>query len=123
MLLVLLIVLVVGGSLAIALSGSKTAANGCRNPGTVYHVTIHGSKVSNDKITAKYCDTITFTNQDDLTREIAFGPHEHHVPYDGIAERVLGKDQSFTITLIQTGSFHWHDHLHDETQGYFTVSR
>jgi len=44
------------------------------------------------------------------------------VPYDGVAERVLGKGQSFTITLNQAGNFHWHDHLHDEVEGYFTVN-
>lgn len=69
------------------------------------------------------CDTLTFTNKDAIAREIAFGPHEHHVPYDGVAERVLNKNQSFTVTLNQTGNFRWHDHLHDEVEGTFAVTR
>jgi len=45
------------------------------------------------------------------------------MPYDGVAERFLNKNESFTITLNATGTYHWHDHLHDEVEGYFTVSK
>lgn len=58
---------------------------------------------------ANLCDSITFTNYDNITREIAFGPHEDHVPYDGVAEKLLNKGQSFTITANQAGSYHFHD--------------
>ena len=88
-----------------------------------HQVMIMDSKVDSPHIKAKFCDTITFTNMDNVTREIAFGPHEHHVPYDGVAEKLLTGGQSFTITLNQVGSFHWHDHTHDEVEGYFTVSK
>ncbi len=120
---VLLIIVVAGGGLAVALSGNKTAANSCKASGTpvAYKVTIQDGKVSDDHVSGKRCDTITFMNKDSTAREVAFGPHEHHMPYDGVAERVLSKNQSLTITLDQTGSFQWHDHLHDEVVGYFTV--
>ena len=121
----LLIVVVVGAALALGLSGGQSAASDCKaNTKPVAHsVDIKGGKVSSADITGKMCDTITFTNEDAVAREIAFGPHEHHVPYDGVAERVLNKNESFTITLDKTGRYHWHDHLHDEVEGYFTVSK
>lgn len=122
--LILLIVIVVAGGFAVALSAGKTPASGCKAVGTPAHYTmvIKGAEVSPDTIHGKRCDLLTIVNKDDLAREVAFGPHEDHVPYDGVAERVLNQDQSLTITLNQTGSFRWHDHLHDTVQGYFIVS-
>lgn len=124
-LLVALIIAVVGGALAIGLTGNKAATNGCTTGvSTVMHkIIIKNGKVSNPQVTGERCDTLTITNEDTVTREIAFGPHEHHVSYDGVAERVLNQSQSFTITLDKTGSYHWHDHLHDEVEGYFTVTQ
>jgi hypothetical protein len=57
------------------------------------------------------------------TREIGFGVHDKHVAYDGISERILNQDESFTITLDKTGRYHWHDHFHDEVEGYFSVTK
>ena len=123
-LLALLIVVIVGVALAVGLSGNRSAANGCKpGVGTAYTAVIQGSKViSADRVKGKLCDTLTIVNKDNEAREIAFGNHEAHVPYDGIAERVLSKGQSLTITFNKAGSFHWHDHLHDEVEGFFTVS-
>jgi plastocyanin len=124
-LVVLLIIVVVGGALFVAFSGGKQSANGCRAGETsaVHKATIRDGKVSNDHIYGKVCDTITITNKDAMSREIAFGNHDHHVPYDGVTERVLGENESFTITLDKAGSYHWHDHLHDEVEGFFTVTQ
>jgi len=83
--------------------------------------------IQNDKATswhtyAPLCDTMTIKNADPEIRLIAFGPHEHHTPYDGITEKVLGPNQSLTITLNAAGMYHFHDHIHDEVTGEFTVS-
>ena len=122
------VAVLVGLSLGVAsmqLLNGKSTADACRGTqGHSYSVMIMDSKVEPaGTVQAKLCDSITFTNMDDIAREIAFGPHEDHVPYDGVAEKVLNKDQSFTITLNQLGSFHWHDHVHDEVEGFFTVSK
>jgi hypothetical protein len=94
---------------------------GCR-PGAPNHmVTIQGNSVLPAHTNAAKCDTMTITNLDDTRRLMAFGHHDDHVPYDGIKERYLTKDQSITVTLDQTGEFLFHDHLHDEVQGTFTV--
>lgn len=123
-LLIVLIVAIVGGALILGLSGNKTAANGCEPDGSsVHRVAIQNGHASQLQVHAKLCDTLVIFNQDNFVREIAFGEHDHHVPYDGIAERVVGKGQSVKVTLNQAGTFHWHDHFHDSVQGYFTVSR
>lgn len=114
-------VLLLGGIFMIAGPGASAT---CRGKNSVdYTEIIQNSKISMPTIHGKQCDTITFVNKDHITREIAFGPHEDHVPYDGIGEKILNQNQRFTITLNQTGTFHWHDHEHDEVSGYFTVNQ
>jgi plastocyanin len=116
------IALVAGG---VGLLPNKSNADACSNPRgskQSYSVMIMNGKVEpSGTVQAKLCDTLTITNMDSIGREIAFGPHEDHVPYDGIAEKVLNKDQSLTITLNKAGTYHWHDHEHDEVEGYFKV--
>jgi len=117
------IALVAGG---VGMLPNKTNADACSKPsgkGQSYSVMIMDGKVEPaGTVTAKLCDTLTITNMDSEAREIAFGPHEQHVPYDGVAEKVLNKDQSLTITLNKAGTYHWHDHEHDEVEGYFKVA-
>lgn len=124
-LMVVLIVVVAGGALALGLSGSHSAANSCKSSAAPVSRTavIQDSKVSSGHVYAKLCDTLTITNKDKALREVAFGAHDRHASYDGVAERVLQHDQSLTITLDKTGTYHWHDHLQDEVEGYFTVTK
>jgi plastocyanin len=88
---------------------------------TIYKVVIKNNIAAPSNTTARQCDTLTITNLDSGEREIAFGLHKNHVPYDGIAEKLVGKGQSLTVTLVQTGNFRFHDHIHDEVEGTFTV--
>jgi len=124
-LMAVLIMAVAGGALALGLSSSHSAADGCKSNTTpaVQKIVIRGGTVSAAQVNAKLCDTLTITNQDKTLREVAFGEHDHHASYDGVAERVLQNGQSLTITLNKTGTYHWHDHLHDEVEGYFTVTK
>lgn len=118
-----LVVAIIGISAVIGFNNRGASAQ-CESAVThSYKAMIMDGKVSDPQINGKLCDTITFTNMDHLAREIAFGPHEDHVAYDGVPEKVLNQNQSFTITLNQAGSFHWHDHEHDEVEGYFTVTK
>lgn len=95
----------------------------CAQTGYDYIISISGSRPRPADISARLCDKLTFVNNDKVTREIAFGPHDNHIPYDGVAEKFLNKNQSFTVTLNKVGTYHWHDHLHDEVQGDFTVNK
>lgn len=95
----------------------------CAQTGQNHTVTIADNRPNFASLKARLCDRLTFMNKDNLTREIAFGTHDDHVPYDNVTEKFLNKNQSFTITLNKVGTYHWHDHLHDEVQGYFTVNK
>jgi plastocyanin len=91
------------------------------------HHANHQATIQNDVITpantmAKLCDTLMITNRDERSRLIAFGVHDHHAPYDGIEERLLGQGESFTITLLEAGTFRFHDHTEDEVQATFVVT-
>lgn len=102
---------------------ASTKRTNCSTPGKLYKVVIKNDHASPMTTDAKLCDRLMFTNRDNIVREIAFGPHEEHVPYDGVAAKILGGNQSFTITLDETGMYHFHDHFHDEASGYFNVRK
>lgn len=103
---------------------SEADTKGCNGKDSITHqVTIKDSQVSPQITDGKLCDRITIINKDAIDREIAFGPHEQHVAYDSVAERVLGKNQSLTLTFNKAGNFHFHDHEHDEVMGYFNVAK
>ncbi len=110
--------------LPLALNHKPVAANvaNCAGKPSFSHVvTIQNSVVTPSHTAAFLCDTLTITNLDDITRAIAFGPHENHVAYDGVSERIVAFGQSLKVTLVQAGNFRFHDHIHDEVQGTFTV--
>lgn len=109
---------------AIRLSDQLSTANTvtCNQKGVEHIVVIKNNVAVPNDITGKLCDTLTVKNEDDVTRFMAFGRHDNHQAYDGVGERTLGKGQSFTVTLDKTGEFLFHDHLHDEVHGTFTVT-
>lgn len=119
----LIAVLAIGGVLLLGKSHGTADGTCASGPPITHQVVIQNDKTSPATTEGKLCDKITFTNKDNISREIGFGPHEHHEPYDGVGERVISKDQSFTITLNKAGTYHYHDHLHDEVEGYFIVSK
>jgi hypothetical protein len=94
----------------------------CRTKGKNHQVVMRDDMVTPEHTAAPLCDTLTITNEDNLNRLVAFGPHDHHTPYDGVTARLLTSGQSLTVTLNQTGNFRFHDHLHDTVQGTFTVT-
>lgn len=100
-----------------ALTDKTCAAKPHKN----YQAVIQADKIKPTHIDARQCDRLTIVNRDDDTRLLAFGLHEKHRPYDGVSERLLSQGQSLTVTLIQTGNFRLHDHIHDEVQATFTV--
>jgi len=94
---------------------------GCMPGQTNHTVTIQNNVVTPRNTVGSRCETLTITNLDDMQRLIAFGPHEDHVAYDGIKEQDVTKGESLRVTLVQTGTFRFHDHDNDEVQGTFTV--
>jgi plastocyanin len=126
--------LVMVGLLAIASVGAffifsaanhflSTDSSQCHTPGINHRVNIQNDAFSVQKISGLLCDTLTITNIDDKIRNIAFGEHDDHQPYNGVTEKILQKNGSFTITFDKTGTFEVHDHLQNETQAFFTVTK
>ncbi|HYF97148.1 MAG TPA: hypothetical protein VD947_03880 [Patescibacteria group bacterium] len=93
----------------------------CPEKKTVHTIYIKNDNMQPENINGNLCDTLTVKNSDDKLRRMAFGVHERHHEYDGITEKILRKDQSFTVTLNQVGTYTIHDHLEEETEAEFTV--
>jgi hypothetical protein len=107
---------------AVATQGHSGVA-ACAKTGANHAVTISNGQAAPNHTRGKLCDTLTIKNNDTTDREIAFGPHEDHVPYDGVSERLLRHGQSLKITMDQSGTFRFHDHIHDDSIGEFTVTK
>ncbi len=94
----------------------------CTQKGKQHTVTIQNDQVQPKDLEVKLCDTLTIKNKDTTMRKIGFGVHEQHSSYDGVREKTIGFNSSFTITFNQTGTYLYHDHYHDEVSGTFSVS-
>lgn len=100
--------------------GKETGA--CQELYDNHRVTIRDGKVYPSYISAKACDTLTFINEDNDEREMTFGEHPAHDAYGGEGDLiVVRKGRGKTITLSETGTFQFHDHIQPETAGGFTV--
>lgn len=84
-------------------------------------ILVHGA-ISPTQITAHLCDTLSFTNQDSVTRTIAFGTVDKPAPYVGQNGVIVRKGQSETITLNQVGNYSFYDNLSHNLTGTFTVT-
>jgi cytochrome o ubiquinol oxidase operon protein cyoD len=102
------------------IEGEKTGA--CQELGTNHKVTIKDGQIIPAQTVAHECDTLTFINEDDATRDIGFGVSPDHGSYAGVAELSADKGRGKTITLSEPGTYQFYDRLHDKTQGSFTVT-
>ena len=98
----------------------KTGA--CQGTRANHKVVITNGQVTPLYTAAQQCDTLTFVNEDDVVLEITFGTHPHHGTYAGESELTVRKGRDKTITLSVAGMYQFHDHLHSETAGGFTVA-
>lgn len=120
---------------AVLVFGSRAAANWylsrtapkvaatCTGAGVSLFVYIQNGAAEPAATFGKLCDTLTIVNKDTKLRLIAFGPHDHHIAYDGVTEEALAENQSMSITLDKVGTYTFHDHIDDTSVGTFTVTR
>lgn len=101
------------------IGGEKTGA--CQGQHANHKITIKNSQASPLNTDARLCETLTFINEDNEEREITFGTHPEHGVYAGETELVVRKGRAKTITLSEAGTYNFHDHLHAEIEGSFTV--
>lgn len=99
--------------------GRKTGA--CQGVKDNHVVTISDSKVSPIAVQANLCDTLTFINEDNVVRLLAFGTHPKHNTYGGEEEEIVRKGYPKTITLNEAGEYNFHDHLHPTVSGHLFV--
>ncbi len=101
------------------IGGKKTGA--CQEIQANHTVTIKNGLATPLHTVAQKCDTLTFINEDNVIRDIAFGTHPQHEAYAGESELTIRRGQGESITLSESGTYKFHDHLHEETAGDFTV--
>lgn len=99
--------------------GKLTGA--CQATHVNYRIIFANNAVSPRHVAANKCDTLTFINEDSVTRDVAFGTHPAHESYAGISEFQLASGKTKTITLSESGAFNFHDHLHPTITGSFLV--
>lgn len=109
------------GALSNHLLSNRQEEEPCKEAPTEYTLTIEDGKLSADTIYLHRCDRLAIMNRDEQLRLIAFGVHDHHQSYNNITERTLLKGQQLAVTLTERGTYMFHDHLHDEVKGTFTV--
>ena len=92
-----------------------------RVDGRMHEVTIRNGAVTPAVTIADKCDRLAIINLDGRQRLMAFGPHDNHVSYDGVSEKLLSTGDRLEITLIRTGTFTFHDHEQEDVAGSFIV--
>ncbi len=101
------------------IGGEKTGA--CKGQYANHKITIKDGRLNPVHTITGLCNTLTFINEDDEAREITFGSHPEHGVYAGESELLVRKGRAKTITLSEPGTYRFHDHLHAEITGSFTV--
>lgn len=102
------------------IGGEKTGA--CQGHKANHQIEIQNDRVSPLRTIATRCDTITFINNDSALLEMTFGAHPEHGSYAGQYEIPVRNDRPKSITLSETGTFKFHDHLNPDTNGEFIVA-
>lgn len=99
--------------------GEETGA--CQGVKESHTVTITDGKASPITTQAKRCDTLTFINEDDQTREMTFSSARGRESYGGLFEVPVDKGHSETLTLNQIGDFTFYDSFDSGLTGSFSV--
>ena len=84
-------------------------------------LTYTASRFTPAVLTAQRCDILVLANQGATEVELAFGPHDHHLPYPGITDEPVAPGKSQSLVLSQAGTFGLHDHVHDQAEAQLTV--
>jgi len=97
-------------------NGKETGA--CQGTNDNHIVTIKDDKANPIHTQANRCDTLTFLNKDKAKHYMMFDPPA----YGGEDMIVLDDGRPETITLNQSGSFMFHDHMIQSLSGHLTVT-
>ena len=101
--------------------GEKTGA--CANIGANHQIVIRNGVVSPLRTEARLCDSLTFVNQDDATKNIMFGVYPKRENYGGETELAARSGRPKTITLNQLGTHVFYDSAQPQVAGQFVVTK
>lgn len=93
----------------------------CSHIGQTRAIVVSTVAFSPKDVTAHLCDELIFHNATNGLVEVAMGPHDQHIAYPGLGQRVLGPGQEQKLLLVAKGSFDLHEHLRDRANGTLTV--
>jgi len=100
--------------------GEKTGA--CKGQHENHQVMLMDGTASPRLTVAQQCDTLTFMNHDEETKEVTFGMHPERIHYAGEDGYTIRAGQNKTITLSESGTYSFYDNLRPQTAGEFTVN-
>lgn len=101
--------------------GEETGA--CANIGANHQIIIRNGMVSPLRTEARLCDSLTFINQDDATKNIMFGVYPKSENYGGETELAARSGRPKTITLNQLGTHVFYDSAQPQVAGQFVVTK
>ncbi|MEI7683217.1 MAG: cytochrome o ubiquinol oxidase subunit IV [Candidatus Saccharibacteria bacterium] len=99
--------------------GNKTGA--CQAIKVNHKIAIMHTQISPTITEARQCDTLSFINSDSVNLKINFGTPTKSETYAGQTELSMRKGLSDTITLNQTGTYHFYDPTNLSSTGSFNV--
>jgi hypothetical protein len=111
------------GSVLYAGAVNQAKAVSCHGLHASHRVILRNEAPDPKSTEARVCDTLTFANQDNTARLIAFGAHENHIDYSGFGEQYLYGGKEIKMVLLEPGKYGFHDHIRDVLQGEITVKR
>lgn len=101
-------------------------ANSDEEIGAELDVAVTDSGFSPKTLTIKVGDSVTWTNERSQAVYIAPDNHPDHQKYAGIWDDDgtgrIAKDESYTMTFTQAGSYTYHDHLNSSMTGTVVVT-
>lgn len=101
------------------IEGQKTGA--CQALGASHKITIKDGVISPAQTVAHTCDTLTFVNESDTTRDMVLRAQPDHETYAGVSKLSVPKGRGKTMTLSEQGTYQFYDHLDEKVQANFIV--
>lgn len=102
------------------INGISTGA--CQGNNANHTVVISENGVSPQMTEARRCDTLSFSTEDGIDRELVFTVGSEEVSYGGMYEITARGDRSKIITLNEIGTFSFEDPSNENIMGVFSVS-
>lgn len=103
------------------IDGEKTGA--CQQKKANHKVYVKEGVATPSYTEAKLCDTITFVSEDNYEHLIVFGIYPEKIIYAGAGESLDISTRAKSITLSESGEYHFYDEKNPNITGSFTVEK